>query len=490
MANGKPIRLSKAAREFNVGITTIVEFLSKKNIRIAGSPNSKLTPEMYGLVEQEFQTQKTVKEESQKVGLEYREQKSVTIEDQPVAPVKAELEVEEAEVFIKDTSLGRVETKVVPEVKEEEKLTVKEAPPKDEIIEEEVVPEVKVEKKAPVEIKEPPVKKEKVEKKEQPEAKTNEIVEEVKGDEESEKAVEKVVEKETIEETVVEKIKKPEKVIDEEIKEETAQEPQIEKAKEEKEEVEKAEDKDSGKVKVLGKIDLGKINEKTRPTKKSAAEKKKEREAKKEAGKRIKENKGSGTKEKEVKVKEVSIKVAPEPVEPKEPATEPLVKKEEPKKEEPKDDRFIKTKVEKLAGPKILDKIELPEEKKKSKKTPVASSKDAGTSSRRRKRRKRIRSASVVDNKQKTTDNKTTGNRTTGKTDRPKPRDNKRSRKDRFRPEVSEVDVQKQIKETLAKLTGGGKSKSVKHRREKRQTISSQKEKDLLKEEEGQKTIQ
>ncbi len=124
MANGKPIRLSKAAREFNVGITTIVDFLAKNDISVAGSPNSKLTPEMYGLVEKEFQTQKAVKEESQKVGLEYREQKSVTIEDQPVVPVKAELEVEDAEVFIKDTSLGRAEKIVAPKVKEEKKIVV------------------------------------------------------------------------------------------------------------------------------------------------------------------------------------------------------------------------------------------------------------------------------------------------------------------------------------------------------------------------------
>jgi translation initiation factor IF-2 len=61
MANGKPIRLSKAAREFNVGISTIVEFLSKKGFDISTSPNTKLTPEEYNVVEQEFQTQKAVK---------------------------------------------------------------------------------------------------------------------------------------------------------------------------------------------------------------------------------------------------------------------------------------------------------------------------------------------------------------------------------------------------------------------------------------------
>ena len=60
---GKPIRLSKAAREFNVGISTIVEYLSKKGLDISSSPNTKLEPEMYEMLESEFATQKSVKEE-------------------------------------------------------------------------------------------------------------------------------------------------------------------------------------------------------------------------------------------------------------------------------------------------------------------------------------------------------------------------------------------------------------------------------------------
>ena len=39
----KNIRLSKAAREFNVGTSTIVEFLAKKGQSIDPSPNTKLT---------------------------------------------------------------------------------------------------------------------------------------------------------------------------------------------------------------------------------------------------------------------------------------------------------------------------------------------------------------------------------------------------------------------------------------------------------------
>ena len=57
----KNIRLSKAAREFNVGTSTIVEFLAKKGMNIDPSPNTKLTEEQYALVVKEYQGEKEVK---------------------------------------------------------------------------------------------------------------------------------------------------------------------------------------------------------------------------------------------------------------------------------------------------------------------------------------------------------------------------------------------------------------------------------------------
>ena len=50
----KATRLSKAAREFNVGISTIVEFLHKKGIEIDSSPNAKIDPEVYDLLAEEY----------------------------------------------------------------------------------------------------------------------------------------------------------------------------------------------------------------------------------------------------------------------------------------------------------------------------------------------------------------------------------------------------------------------------------------------------
>jgi translation initiation factor IF-2 len=52
----KVTRLSKAAREFNVGISTIVEFLHKKGFDLDPNPNTKLPPEAYLLLVKEYST--------------------------------------------------------------------------------------------------------------------------------------------------------------------------------------------------------------------------------------------------------------------------------------------------------------------------------------------------------------------------------------------------------------------------------------------------
>jgi translation initiation factor IF-2 len=139
--------------------------------------------------------------------------------------------------------------------------------------------------------------------------------------------------------------------------------------------------------------------------------------------------------------------------EPKPPAVEPEkpAVKEEPKAPAlPKED-FVPTQVNKLEGPTIVGKIDLPK--------PVASSagpKDSGP-----KKRKRIfkKEYSREDVKESTTD---TGPKKVGGPRREQER----------RPELSDEEIQAQIKETLARLSGQGKSKAAKYRREKRQMIS------------------
>ncbi len=62
----KPVRLSKAVREFNLGIGTIVDFLETKGIQVEAKPNTKLDPEVYALVRSNFQGDKAAKEAAQR----------------------------------------------------------------------------------------------------------------------------------------------------------------------------------------------------------------------------------------------------------------------------------------------------------------------------------------------------------------------------------------------------------------------------------------
>lgn len=71
--NNNSIRLSKVAKEFNVGIDTIVEFLAKKGYQIDKSPNTKLTADMYAILSKEYQGEKAVVIKAKKMrNLSYR----------------------------------------------------------------------------------------------------------------------------------------------------------------------------------------------------------------------------------------------------------------------------------------------------------------------------------------------------------------------------------------------------------------------------------
>ena len=147
--------------------------------------------------------------------------------------------------------------------------------------------------------------------------------------------------------------------------------------------------------------------------------------------------------------------------------------KEEVKKEEPKEEKVeekpkqdapgeIKTVVEKLTGPKVLGKIEIKEEKKPSKDKkpkPIASSSEDKLKDRQG-RRKRKRIGTSTDG---------------GKKGKPKKKQEVK--------ELDEAEIQKEIKETLARLTSGGKSKGSKYRKAKRDAASEQAQKQREEEE-------
>lgn len=96
-AADKAVRLSKVAREFNLGVHTVVEFLEKEGHKVESNPNTKIPADLYDLLQKEFGTDKEIKQKSQKVVQQRQERETITLEDTPTketgSPAKASEEV-------------------------------------------------------------------------------------------------------------------------------------------------------------------------------------------------------------------------------------------------------------------------------------------------------------------------------------------------------------------------------------------------------------
>jgi len=344
MTQGKTVRVNKVIKDFNVSLKTIVDFLAKTGHEIESSPNAKLTEEMYDLICREFQGDKSIKEQSQKKGLDFESKTTITIEQsQPQAPAKKEAEQEE--LLIKGVQFA-------PPVKEDVPAPV-------------VVPE------------EPPV-------------------------------------------------------IAEEKQEET-----------------------TDTIKVLGKIDLSTLNTKTRPAKKSKEEKVAEKQTK-----QIEEQPAEETvpvveneiapQEEEVAVVEV---VADEPI-------ASIVLDDEPVIE------HIKTEFQKLDGPTILGKMNLPEERKKE----AAPKRPSEADLKDKKKRKRIK---------KQMPQSVSSLESTPSAPKPTFTKDKKGKKKIEKAEISQEEIERQIKETMAKMGTVAKSKASKYRRDKRDAVQTQRQKEM-----------
>ncbi|MDG1135945.1 MAG: translation initiation factor IF-2 [Bacteroidales bacterium] len=432
--SNKVVRLSKAAREFNISIDSVVIFLKDRGYDIERNPNTKLEPEMYNQLTEEFRVEKEVKEISRKKGLEFvgkdptSNENTVAKRDEEYdrAPVDKELMIKNVGVAFKSNEkIEKVET------------------PKAEIVEE------TIEQTEPPSEKEPELDSDPVA--------SNEVAQNITEEPKDE------IKEEVIDTTNIEEAEPIAPVIVSE-EEETPDAPEGK--------VQKDENSD---LKVLGKIDLENLNQKTRPKKKSKEDKRKEQEEKK--GIKAKVKKEATVSAKEVtdshkETKDLTKEVLEE-------KAEDVSSKKETTQEVETEDRFIKTKFEKLSGPKIVDKIELPvENKKPKKKKPVASSDDNKVGQNKKKRR-RIKSKATPSNQSSNNQGQDKGN------NKKRPAPKKRVVKE----EPSEEEIQKKIKDTLARLAPSGKSKAAKHRRKKRETVSQNIQEELLKQEEDKKTL-
>ena len=451
MAVGK--RLSKIAKECNVGINTIVEFLHKKGFEIESNPNTKVSEEMYDLLKKEYRSDLTVKMESQKlVDRKHKGKKSsVSIDD-----LKESQHDEDEDEDIED--IEEVEERPVKPVgKKEEKPTAEVSSPKQKM-DVKVVGKIDLDKKGPSE-----------------ETKKEEKAKEVE-QEEAKPPVSKDTEKAGLKEEKKEKDKQEEKA-EAETKEQTKETSASGKAEEERKQpeedvnipVEPPREKD---IKVVGKIDLDKKSPaETKDVKKDTAESKKQESetpsgtpGKKEDAKIAAKHPQKEEKKEEKKSGEKTEKSSEKPTE-KPQEAKPEIKSEDKsgkvsgqEQEKADKDSFMPTRVKKLSGPTVVGKINLPENAR-------TENNNRDEQRKKKKKRKRIRKEKErvnIDDKQQQTQ---AGGKSQEKKEK---RKKSRAKKRPTRPEVSEEDVQKQIKETLARLTSKGKSKASRHRRDKR----------------------
>ena len=361
MTDYKPLRLSKIARDFGVGVNTVLEFLHKKGIAADDGPNTKIELDVYQILQKEYSTDIKVKEASEKIELnamrakkesiyaddEFSVQESEQAKKEPAAPKKEEFVDTKVEKLQGPNVVGKIDLNKKPEKKSEP---------------------------APA--------------KQQPVASAN-----PKGEQP--------------------RPKQPE--------------PELIRTK-----VEPVKD-----VKILGKIELDQLNSKTRPAKKSKEEKAKERKEREAQTRKMQQTQQQQGKKDD----------------------------NQPQRTEPE---FINTKVEKLQGPNVVGKIDLNDRK--------FAGPGSGDEFGKKKKRKRIQKDRV---------------------DVGAPMDGKGGKGGKgakgaskfLKKEVNEEDVQKQIKDTLARLQAPkGKSKTSVHRREKREDVR-QKSAEEIERQEAEKMV-
>lgn len=79
MSEEKMMRLGQVARKLNVGIATIVESMGKKGIDVEGNPNSKISLEHFNVLAKEFKSSAQEKEEAAHLSIGKRHNETFTI---------------------------------------------------------------------------------------------------------------------------------------------------------------------------------------------------------------------------------------------------------------------------------------------------------------------------------------------------------------------------------------------------------------------------
>ncbi|WP_237038729.1 translation initiation factor IF-2 [Phocaeicola faecalis] len=401
------IRLNKVTRDLNVGITTVVEFLQKKGYTIEASPNAKITEEQYAVLVKEFSTDKNLKIESEKF-IQERQNKDRN---------KASISIDGFEKPKKEEVVKTVIPEDVrPKFKQVGKIDLDSLNKRPAPKAAEQPVSVKTEQPAPK--KEEPVKVEeqKVEAPQEP------VVVEEKIQEPAPQPKPAPVQQEEKKEPEVqqkaEEQKKPQVI---EMEKEAPAAPVQEKEEDDVFKIRPTEFK--SKINVVGQIDLDALNQSTRPKKKSKEERRKERE-----------EKDKQRQEQRKQMKDAIIKE-------------------------------IRKSDDKIAKPGAGSATDDGKKKKRN---------------RINKERVDINAAGGTNNNNSNNNQRRDNNNSGKGGGNNRPNNNQsgggKFNKDRFKKpvvktEVSDEDVAKQVKETLARLTNKTKSKASKYRKEKRENV-------------------
>lgn len=405
MTEGGPIRLSKALKELNVGMNSVIDFLSSKGIDVEPRPNTKLENETYELLVQAFAPDRARKQQSEELAQTRVVRETITLDDKR-KPEEREV-AEPEEVLIKDVGGNKLNTPA----------PVVEAP----------MPEPKSEPKP--------------EAKQEPEA--------------------------------------PKAAEPEAPKAPTAAAPKIEP-------IEKSDDDDKSGPTVLGKIDLSSVKS-NRPQKKVDERKKEEPKAEQP---------------------KPEVKEAPKAEAPKQDAKPAAPAKEEKPAEpqRPAEPELVRAQAQKLEGVTVLGKIELPTKPSRPKKEerpgpgqnqnkPQGGGSEADRNKRKRKRIEKVVPGQNTGNQQgggqqgqhrpgqggKGPFNKG-GNNQRGN-------NNRNARPSEPKPELTEEQIQNQVRETLAALKNKGKSTRSKYRKERRDAVSEKMQREFEQQEQDKMVL-
>ena len=455
------IRLNKVTRDLNVGIQTVVEFLQKKGYTVEPNPNTKISEEQYELLKKEFSNDKDLRLKSEKLNRDSRANRRETAaeeirtevprdafkiktvghinldgntpskaeERKPEAPQAEEKPAVVVQPAAEEVKPSAAEVKPTNEEKpaaKPQKSEVAEAKPATEEAKQTPAAEVK-----PVAAEEKPAAEERTATEDKPAMEVKPAAE-VKPavDKKLAAAEQKPADAETkpaAEAKPAADETKPQTTEAKPATETPSQEPSQEVAPKQEEVFKITRTEPLNKINVIGRIDLAALNQSTRPKKKSKEERKKEREEKERQ--RMDQRK---------QMKDAILKE---------------IRREEPNKSDENqqggDSKKKRARINK-------ERIDIDEIRNQNN--------NRGERGERGDRRDRERNER--ENRADRNDRNQQGKR-----------NKDRNKQAPVVREVSEEDVARQVKETLARLTNkGGKSKTSKYRKEKREMAAERNE--------------